>query len=422
VALAVLAFGYLAVVGLRSLAGTASADPAAPNPGHSWSQIGDLPGTLVTRSVFSAATVDDPANAVGQYTSMTIGADGLPVISYRDYPAAALKVAHCSNASCSATDSITTVDDPAVNNQWVGQTSITIGADGLPVISYNDFAAGALKVAHCGDASCSAGNTISTVDDPANGVGQYSSITIGADGLPVISYRDTTATALKVAHCGNASCSASNTISTVDDPPVNTVGFYTSITIGADGLPVISYGDSTALSLKVAHCSNASCSATDSITTVDDPANNVCNFSSITIGADGLPVISYLDNTAGALKVAHCSNALCSATDSITTVDDPANTVGLWTSITIGADGLPVISYFDDTADALKVAHCGNASCSAGNTITTVDDPANNVGQCTSMTIGADGLAVISYFDDTADALKVAHCSNRFCVPYHRPR
>jgi len=40
VALAVLAFGFLAFLGLRSLAGTASANPGAPTPvGHEWSQV-----------------------------------------------------------------------------------------------------------------------------------------------------------------------------------------------------------------------------------------------------------------------------------------------------------------------------------------------------------------------------------------------
>ena len=66
------------------------------------------------------------------------------------------------------------------------------------------------------------------------------------------------------------------------------------------------------------------------------------------------------------------------------------------------------------------MAHCGNAACSAA-TITTVDS-GGDVGVYASVTIGADGLPVISYQDLTNGDLKVAHCSNRFCVPYHRPR
>ena len=44
------------------------------------------------------------------------------------------------------------------------------------------------------------------------------------------------------------------------------------------------------------------------------------------------------------------------------------------------------------------------------------------VGWYSSITIGADGLPIISYFDDTNDDLKVARCSNAFCAPYFRRR
>ena len=139
-----------------------------------------------------------------------------------------------------------------------------------------------------------------------------------------------------------------------------------------------------ACALKVAKCNDAACAGGDeTITTVDDPANSVGLYTSLAIGADGLPVISYRDNTAGRLKVAKCNDAACAGGDeTITTVDDPANSVGFYTSLAIGADGLPVISYRDNTAGSLKVAKCNDAACAGGDeTITTVDDSGQLRGQ-----------------------------------------
>lgn len=74
-----------------------------------------------------------------------------------------------------------------------------------------------------------------------------------------------------------------------------------------------------------------------------------------------------------------------------------------------------MISHFENTADALRVTHCGNAACTAGNVSTTVDDPANSVGTHTSIAIGADGLPVISHLDETAQALRVTKCGTPAC-------
>jgi hypothetical protein len=148
--------------------------------------------------------VDNPANAVGYFASIAIGADGLPVISHQDDTANALRVTKCGNAACTAGNVSTNVDDPA--NAVGYDTSIAIGADGLPVISHREIVVGALRVTKCGNAACTAGNVSTTVDEPGNVVGVYTSIAIGADGLPVISHRDQTATALRVTKCGTQSC------------------------------------------------------------------------------------------------------------------------------------------------------------------------------------------------------------------------
>ena len=156
-----------------------------------------------------------------------------------------------------------------------------------------------------------------------------------------------------------------------------------------------------------------------SLITVDS-AGDVGATSSVTVGADGLGLISYYDYTNGDLKVAHCGNAACTSGNTITTLDSDGD-VGAYTSVTVGADGLGLISYQDSGNEDLKVAHCSDTACSAA-TITTLDGTGTDVGSDTSVTVGGDGLGLISYWDATNRDLKVAHCSNRFCVPYHRPR
>ena len=312
---------------------------------------------------------------------------------------------------------LTTVDSGGA----YASSSITIGSDGLGLISYYDWSSDDLKVAHCNDIACS-NATITTLDSGGD-VGDHTSITIGADGLGLISYfhKGTHPDIwnrgdLKVAHCNNVNCSSA-TYSTLDS--AEAVGWFTSITIGADGLGLISYYDNSYNDLKVAHCNDTACSGATTYRL--DSGGNVGVYTSITIGADGLGLISYYDYTTNtALKVAHCSNVNCSSATRSTLDSDLGPLLGQsYTSITIGADGLGLISYYDNNNDDLKVAHCNNTACTSAAT-TTLDSAG---GLCTSITIGADGLGLISYSAGYPNwDLKVAHLSNVFGVPYWRRR
>ncbi|GAI12222.1 unnamed protein product, partial [marine sediment metagenome] len=191
-----------------------------------------------TTSDWNATTVDAGGN-VGEYPSIAIGTDGYPVISYYNASTIALMVAKCNNADCTAV-STTTLDSGGDVGQY---TSIAIGTDGYPVISYYDNTLRALKVYHCTTTDCSGGNAY-IVDDPDNYVGKVTSIAIGTDGYPVISYLDSSAKDLKVFHCTSTDCSGGEayTVATV-----GTTFIYvdqTSIAIGNDGYPVISYSNS----------------------------------------------------------------------------------------------------------------------------------------------------------------------------------
>ncbi len=250
-----------------------------------------------------------------------------------------------------------------------------------------------------------------------NYTGQWSSIAIGADGLPIISYYDSSNGNLKVVHCGDDDCSSGNTITTLESSGV--IGKYTSIAIGADGLPVISYWSDHTDWLKVVRCGNVLCNSGNTVTNADT-ADNQGEYTSIAIGADGLPIISYYNRNETAFKIQHCGNRTCSSGNNGVNVDNSAD-VGTHTSITIGADGLPIISYYDYTNADLKVAHCGTPKCDSGNVYSTLDS-AGDIGTYTAITIGADGLPIISYYDATNGDLKVLKCSNPFCVPYFRRR
>jgi len=194
----------------------------------------------------------DSTGDTGEYTSATIGADGLGLISYYDATNHDLKVAHCNNAACTSA-SKWTLD--SVGDVGLYQTSVTIGADGLGLISYFDATNDDLKVAHCDNTACTSASL--HIVDSSTAVGWFSSVAIGADGLGLISYTDVANSDLKVAHCNDTACTSAST-STLDS---TVIGGQTSMVIGADGLGLISYADGINWDLKVAHCNNTACTS-----------------------------------------------------------------------------------------------------------------------------------------------------------------
>jgi len=363
--------------------------------------------------------VDSTAGLDSSFTSITVAPDGFPVISYRDDTGsttpANLKVAKCGNATCSSGNTFSTVV-----TSFLSGPAIAISTEGLPLISYGEIGQG-LQVVKCGNAACSSGNTINTVD---SSTARDTSIAIGTDGLPVISYGTSVSGIgkLKVAKCGNATCSSGSPTLTIIDS-VGVVGRDSSIAIGHDRFPVISYVDDTNGALKVAKCGNESCSSGSPTLTIVDPGPGILVGieNSIAVAPDGFPVISYIDFNNRDLKVAKCTNASCTAF-SITIVDATAISRPLETSIAIGKDGFPIISYGhqDPTVgQGMRVAKCLDASCSTF-LIIVVDSP--NTASDTSITMGTDWLPIISYTDrdSSGDIVKVAKCATPECLPYRR--
>jgi hypothetical protein len=229
--------------------------------------------------------------------------------------------------------------------------------------------------------------------------------------MPLIAYVDNGN--LRVAHCADVACTTA-TWNAIDATSVA----YSSLAIGADGLPLLSYLDNANSDLQVAHCADTLCAS--STTTAYDTANNAGYYTSITIGSDGLGLVSYRDATASSLKVAHCDNLAC--TSATLSPVDSNGIEGEYSAITLGIDGLGVISYYDGggATQDLKVAHCGNVTCSTASVVSV--DTAGQVGWNTSITIGSDGLPFVSYRDVDNNRVKGVHCPNVFCVGYLRRR
>lgn len=382
----------------------------------------------VGRPGFSAVESSNSSLSSGIHTSMTIGSDGLGIIVSHGtsvFGGSVLLFDHCSNLACSTGDAGGLLDGSFTSGDVGDYPSVAIGSDGLPIISYYDATNGNLKVAHCHSVNCFGGADITTIDSSSDDVGRYTSLAIGTDGLAFISYYDATTGNLLGAHCSNVSCSSA-TLTTIDGSS-DDVGRNSSVTIGADGLPVVSYYDATTGSLMAAHCTfNSACTSANrffppaSRSMVD--SGGVGLASSIVLGSDGFPLISYStgNGNGGNLKVAHCSNASCSSATISTLDGSTSDLVAQSTAINVGSDGFGVISYYDFTKGTLKVAHCSSITCSSATVITL--DSGGNLGQDSSLTIAPDGFPLISYLDFSNTTLKVAHCSNVFCVPNFRRR
>jgi len=237
----------------------------------------------------------------------------------------------------------------------------------------------------------------------ANG-GDKSAITLNGS-QPVISYYDRNTQALKVAFCGDEACAAltPNSTKTID----TTGKFYTSAVTVINDNPVIAYGDWANADLKVAACSDALCSGHITITTVD-PNLNLFSHISMAVLA-GNPIISYHGGSQD-LMLAACNDPGCTST-TVTPVDTLGD-VGVSGAIMV-LNGNPIIAYDDFVNADLKVAACNNPACTSA-TITVVDTT-GSVGSWISMT-AINSNPIISYDSALPTGLKVAACTHPACT------
>ncbi|MBN1230255.1 MAG: sortase [Anaerolineales bacterium] len=293
-------------------------------------------------------------------------------------------------------------------------TSIALNIHNNPVISYVDGTNIDLKLATC-TANCDSDNPTweIIVVDGTEDVGWYNSLAFDLAGNPVISYMDETNSALKLATCTSGCETSSPTFQVVTVDNTSDVGWYTSLAINGSGNPVISYADASSGDLKLATCTSGCNTAapTFEIVTVDSPGV-VGWYSSLAINLSGNPVISYYSATATALKLATCTAGCDTATPTFVKVTvDSVGTVGIESSLAMTALGNPVISYYDDSNDDLKLATCtGNCNTATPTfeIVTVVSD--DDAGLYNDLVLNSNDSPIISYYDATNGNMKMVSC------------
>ena len=415
--------------------------------------VRNIDGFYVASGEFNTGTnsVTPPraATDVGFFTSVTW--DGVEKMAYYDEENGHLKIAVCTFFDCRRPITATVDPDPIDNHNVGLYPSIVIDpVSGFPMISYYDNGDATcdstgecrLKFAKCDDPNCSGEDEYITVVEQfpvGKSTGKYTSMAIGEDELPVISYWNEDKTSLKVAKCTGDGDGDGITCNEMGDWDKNTiddsgdVGEYTSITVCTDSTcpdhnPMISYYDATNKDLKFAKCDDPACSLPITVTTmVEPPGERIGEFTSIAVCndsscADHNPVISYFDNSNFRLKVAKCDGDTdgdtipCnSPTDWQTNVVDgtpvSTNSVGPYTSITLDpTNGFPLVSYQgagDGLCDspgecATLVAKCNDLACSGGNEdiIEVAKIPSGKLGFWTSITMNlSTNFPIVTFYD-----------------------
>lgn len=372
-----------------SIGGVGPAGPAGPE-----GPVGPAgPTSRQHGRLFVASHLVETTGQVGQYTSMALNAFGNAVISYYDASNTDVRVAICANASCTSATSHR-LDDASPRD-----TSVAIGADGRPVVAYQQT--GSARLAICDDPTCitATAQTIGTAGFSAPAVA------IGADGNPVVAFSRAGDDRLTVVRCADPTCSSS-TSSTPD--AISDADEGVAIVIGDDGNPVVAYRDSYRANdtLTIAACADRSCtSATISrpdtkIDTGYEPA--------IAIGVDGRPVVVSFDNTDGGVRFVACDDAVCSTATTTPIGSGISANIGGAPSVVIGLDDTPVVAYENDVDGVLALAECHDAACS---TSTIVDLAPSGTGGGTAIVIGANGAPLVAFADRRGEDLAMATLS-----------
>ena len=363
----------------------------------------------VSPAAVTVSTAVDQAGDVGRYTSLAIGPNGRRHITYYDNTKENLKYASCASNCASASAWAKGFIDKAED---AGRgSSLKIGPDGRRYVTYGELKNDRLKFATCPQTStCTVpADWVKTTIDP-DGLGSfYSTLALNPDGGKEVAYRGTSGgqVDLRYAVCHSGCGQAANWFRVIlDQTGLGFGGTITSLTIGGDGRRHITYFHGADEELRYATCASNCTNALMWQKSLIDGEGAGLHSSFVLAGPFGLRHVSYYNPRTGDLKYARCGLNCTAARNWKKVTVASTGDIGLYPSLAVEPNGRVHLGFYGSSGSALYYATCATnclTPSSWGKSV--LDGLFSAAGEHPSLAV-RDGVAEISYYDDTNGNLK----------------
>lgn len=255
------------------------------------------------------------------------------------------------------------------------------------------------------------------VSAPGDDVGYFTSLQVGSDGQPRVSYYDLSHGELKFAHLADGSVSSH----VIDSTDGARVGLYSSLALAADNVPIVAYmaygvresnrvyAEARVARARVAEPASAEDWSVDVVEDIAIPCAGLCDGAEVCL-AGSWQCASEVDGCVGECLPGYVcvdggGGPSCGETLSDPTVTDLPNGVGLWSSLALHPDGRPAVVYYSRLPEsgALHGASFDGQMWEAPRVIDAGAD--RDVGQSASLVIDSSSAFHVSYVDAAADDL-----------------
>ncbi|MGA1566671.1 MAG: hypothetical protein ACO39Q_10750, partial [Ilumatobacteraceae bacterium] len=355
--------------------------------------------------------------------SVALGADGNPVVVFEDVVQAQLKAAFCNDPRCSTYESRTLVDD--ADRARIPKVVIT--DSGNPVIAYRHTVGtdSVVNLIYCSDPRCETTEPRQGFQDSAPFSAELSLLSSMGDGGVITVFG--AENGVKVGACVRVLGECHDvTAITLDTSSGEFSG--SDVIRGADGLPTIAYSfnaHSEVAQVSVVRCLNPTCSSfgPESVVYAAPVGPNSVSTPSLALGEDGRLRVSFAARVNGisSTYVVTCADPACSSADATAS----------WVSATpfapelvVAVDGDLLVMKRDSNLTGassptmLNVIRCLDLSCSERATMK-ITDNTGHTGLDPVATVGVTGTPFVVSQDLDA-GLVLRSCVQQHCSPFVR--